>query len=88
MCDYIWNYIIFRTRRIIWTFWIQMCSDYIIIYYCYIWLVGFCYVIMYTILSVYCKFMCIYMYRYMCTWYTEDIFKLMYPILKKSLSIL
>ena len=45
-------------------------------------------VIMYTILSVYCKFMCIYMYRYMCTWYTEDIFKLMYPILKKSLSIL
>ena len=27
----------------------------IYIYYCYIWLVGFCYVIMYTILSVYCK---------------------------------
>ena len=40
-------------------------SDYhlnsIYIYYCYIWLVGFCYVIMYTI-SVYFKFMCIYMY--------------------------
>ena len=52
------HYIIFRTRIIIWTFWIQICSDYhlnsIYIYYCYIWLVGFCYLIMYTI-SVYCK---------------------------------
>ena len=63
LCYYIGHYIIFRTRRIIWTFWIQICSDYnlnsMYIYYCYIWLVGFCYVIMYTILSVYCKFMCI-----------------------------
>ena len=44
--------------------WIQICSDYhlnsIYIYYCYIWMIGFCYVIMYTI-SVYCKFMCFYM---------------------------
>ena len=77
--------------RLIWTFWILICSDYhlnsIYIYYCYIWLVGFWYVIMYTI-SLYCKCMCIYMYSYMCTWYTEDMFKLMYPRLKMSLSIL
>ena len=77
---YFGHYIIFRTRSIIWTFWVQMCSDYhsnsIYIYYSYIWLVGFCYAIMYTILSVYC------------TWYTEDMFKLMCHGLKKSLSIL
>ena len=46
-------------------FFFQICSDYhlnfIYIYYCCIWLVVFCYVIMNAI-CVYCKFTCIRMY--------------------------
>ena len=56
LCYYI------RTRRIIWTFWVQICRDYhlnsIYIYYCCFWLFVFCYVILYAI-CVCCKIMCI-----------------------------
>ena len=90
LCYYILTVYYIRTSGIIWTFWIQIYSDYhlnsIYIYYCCIWLVVFCYVLLCIPLCVYCKFTCIYMYYYTCTWYIEYMFKLMYPRLKKSLS--
>ena len=56
LCYYIWTLYYIRTSRIIWTFWIQIYSDNqlnsIYIYYCCIWLVVFCYIIMYTIMCV------------------------------------
>ena len=65
LCYFIWTLYYIRTRRNIWTFFIKICSDYhlnsIYIYYCCIWLVVFYCVSMYTI-SLYCKFLCIYMY--------------------------
>ena len=60
LCYYIWTLYYIRTGGIIWTFCIQIYSDYhlnyIYIYYCCIWLVVFCYGIKYAI-CVYCKFM-------------------------------
>ena len=63
LCYYIWTLFYIRTRRIIMDFlFIKICSDYhlnsIYIYYCWIWKVVFCCVIMFTI-CVYCKFVCI-----------------------------
>ena len=64
LCYYIWILYYIWTSRIIWIFYIQICSDYhlnsIYIYCCCIWLVMFCYVIMYG-MWVYCKFKCIHM---------------------------
>ena len=86
------NYIIFGQAELYGLFGFKFYSDYhlnsIYIYYCCFWLVVFCYVLLCISLCVYCKFMCIRMYWYMYTWYTEDIFKMMYPRLIKSLSIL
>ena len=48
-----WTLYYIRTSKIIWTFWIQIYSDYhlnsIYIYYSCFWLFLFCYVIMYAI---------------------------------------
>ena len=66
VCYYIWKLYYIRTSGIIWTFWIQIYSDYhlnsIYIYYSCFWLVVFCYVLLCISLCVYCKFMCIRMY--------------------------
>ena len=94
VCYYIWKLYYIRTSGIIWTFWISnFYSDYHLNY-----IITFI-----TVASGWlCFVMCYYVYHYVCIvslcvfacistctlGITEDIFKMMYPRLIKSLSIM